>query len=62
MKHFANKLLEEFIDKTKRGSPIVKLTFNEEYWEDAFKYYFSINNKTKERFYYIKKNLNINID
>ena len=62
IKHYATKSLEEYLQKAKRGRSDLKVVFNEEYWKDKFRYYFEVNNKTKEKLDYIKNDLHLDIN
>ena len=59
IQHHVTKSLEEFIDKSSRGSSAFEITINTEFWIKRFDYYFGRNKKTKEKLDYIKKRFNI---
>ena len=59
IQHHVTKSLEEFIDKSSRGSSAFEVTLNKKFWIGRFDYYFGRNKKTKEKLDYIKKRFNI---
>ncbi len=59
LKHYATKTIEEYCLKIKRGRSDIKLLLNNETLISKFNYFFSTNNKTKEKVFYFNKIFNV---
>ena len=63
LKHYFTKTIEEYCNKIKRGRSDAQIIFNNYALINVLnKYFFKINEKTKNKLYYLKKNFNISFD